>query len=319
MNNRLSLNKTQLQIIAIVAMVIDHIAWAFLDFWTPAAQALHVIGRLTIPIMCFFIAEGYRKTHNLRRYTDRLVTFALISILPFYMFFHEEYGFRQNIMFDHLLSLLMLMVLEHKRLNKWLKVLLVILIFAVSMTIAGWPITPQLFTLAFYYGKTFKDKVKWFVIADLSTVIFIAAFAVLNGIYHFAPYDWTWYNRFYLLGFLLALPIIKLYNGQKGGTRYGRFFFYIFYPIHLLVLAFIKYLASGNVSKHDIYLGFHVICLAIIFIMLAGIRHLRDASSRHTVDSEQSDCSSLKIKKGLRPFLFIPVNLPFKCNTSRQK
>ena len=58
------LSRNQLKLIAITAMVCDHLAWGFLDFMSPLAQILHVIGRFTLPIMCFFIAEGFRRTHR---------------------------------------------------------------------------------------------------------------------------------------------------------------------------------------------------------------------------------------------------------------
>ena len=106
--SKLSLNRTQLKFIAIVSMVIDHIAWGFVDFYSPLGQILHVCGRLTVPIMCFFIAEGFRKTKDLKRYIFRMASFAAISIIPFYLFFHEEYDYRQNIIFDLLLGLLLL-------------------------------------------------------------------------------------------------------------------------------------------------------------------------------------------------------------------
>ena len=44
---------------------------------------MHFVGRLTGPTMCFFIAEGYRKTRSFPRYLLRLGVFALISQLPF--------------------------------------------------------------------------------------------------------------------------------------------------------------------------------------------------------------------------------------------
>ncbi len=115
----IGLNRTQLKIIAIISMVIDHIAWGFVDFYSPLGQLLHVCGRLTVPIMCFFIAEGFTKTKDLKRYIFRMAAFAAISIIPFYLFFHEEYGYRQNIIFDLLLGLLLLTVLESKKLKKW--------------------------------------------------------------------------------------------------------------------------------------------------------------------------------------------------------
>ena len=157
--------------IAVIAMVTDHLAWAFVDFWTPLGQIMHIIGRLTIPIMCFFIAEGYKNTSDRRKYFERLAAFAVVSIIPFYLFFHEEYGYRQNMIFDHTLSLLILIVLERRTLKKWQKAVLVTLLFAVSILIGGWPVTPALFTLAFYYGRTFKEKAKWFIIINIVTFL----------------------------------------------------------------------------------------------------------------------------------------------------
>ena len=54
-NEKMSSNT--LKIIAITAMLIDHIAWAFVPTLNPLGQLMHIIGRLTAPIMCFLIAE----------------------------------------------------------------------------------------------------------------------------------------------------------------------------------------------------------------------------------------------------------------------
>lgn len=156
---KLSLNREQLKFIAICSMVIDHVAWGFVEFYSPLGQFLHVLGRLTIPIMCFFIAEGFRKTSNLKAYIERMITFGIIAMIPFYIFFHEEYEYRTNFIFDLLFGLLALTVLESS-FKKRAKVLLMILIFATSLLIGGWPITPTLFIIIFYYGRTFKEKVK---------------------------------------------------------------------------------------------------------------------------------------------------------------
>lgn len=112
-----TLNRTQLKLIAICAMVCDHVAWGFVDFYTPLGQILHIIGRLTVPTMCFFIAEGFRHTSSRKGYVKRMVFFSIVAVLPFYLFFHEVYDYRQNIIFDLLLGLLMLCVLENKKLK----------------------------------------------------------------------------------------------------------------------------------------------------------------------------------------------------------
>ena len=66
------LNSNHLKLIAIIAMTIDHIA----DLLYPGMpnlivpNILHIIGRLTAPIMFFFICEGYHHTKNLKKYLN---------------------------------------------------------------------------------------------------------------------------------------------------------------------------------------------------------------------------------------------------------
>lgn len=80
------LSANALKYIAVLAMLIDHIAWAFVPFGSVAGQAMHIIGRITAPIMCFCIAEGYYHTRDIKKYALRLFIFALISHFPFVFF-----------------------------------------------------------------------------------------------------------------------------------------------------------------------------------------------------------------------------------------
>ena len=75
------LNSNTIKVIAILAMTIDHIAWLLFPGYPAEVLpvVLHIIGRITCPIMCFFIAEGYHYTKNIRKYTARLFVFAVIS------------------------------------------------------------------------------------------------------------------------------------------------------------------------------------------------------------------------------------------------
>ncbi len=255
------LNRTQLKLIAIMAMVCDHTAWGFVESMTPLGQVMHVIGRLTVPTMCFFVAEGFRHTSSKKGYLGRMALFWIISIVPFYLFFHEQYDYRQNIIFDLMLGLLMLMVLEHKGFKVWQKVILAALIFAVSATIGGWVIVPILFILSFYYGKDFKTKEKLVCGITITLVLFLVVATSLNQIWHFSHYDWVWYEELYLLGFMIPLLLLRHYNGQKG-KNIGKYFFYVFYPAHFLVLVTIKTLVAG-VTVYQLYLGIHMVALIV--------------------------------------------------------
>jgi uncharacterized membrane protein len=64
---KLSINRNQLKYIAIVAMLIDHIAWAFVPTYTVLGEVMHFIGRLTGPVMAYFLAEGYIHTHDRKK------------------------------------------------------------------------------------------------------------------------------------------------------------------------------------------------------------------------------------------------------------
>ena len=76
-----TLNSNAIKIIAIVAMTIDHVAWLVFPGYDNGIVPviLHIIGRLTCPIMCYFIAEGFHYTKNINKYTLRLFAFAFIS------------------------------------------------------------------------------------------------------------------------------------------------------------------------------------------------------------------------------------------------
>ena len=84
------MNRNQLKYLVILAMLIDHIAWAFVLTASPAGQLMHLVGRLTAPTMAYFIAEGYRHTQNVKKYVLRLALFALLSWAPFVYF---EFGY----------------------------------------------------------------------------------------------------------------------------------------------------------------------------------------------------------------------------------
>lgn len=86
------LDSNAVKLIAIAAMTIDHIAWALWPGYPHELLPLlmHLIGRVTCPVMCFFIAEGYHYTRDVNKYTLRLFAFALVSHFC-YIFFSNDF------------------------------------------------------------------------------------------------------------------------------------------------------------------------------------------------------------------------------------
>lgn len=278
------LSRRDLKLLAIIAMVVDHTAWGFVDFMSPLGQIMHIFGRFTLPIMCFFIVEGYRHTSNLRNYLTKMAAFATLSFFPFYIFFHQEYGYRQNIIFDLLLALIALCIADNKALPKITKGILIACLIGISLFIGGWVVMPIVYVLVFYYGKDFKTKAKWFIICTLIMETVLITAIILNQQYHFSMYDWTVQERLYLLGFVFALIPLYFYNGKLGEkkTLFSSYFFYVFYPLHFLVLSALKYLL-GTPSTQKIYIMAHVVALFIAVILLGYVLTITPSKAQNAV------------------------------------
>lgn len=234
---RFGLDSTALRLLAILFMVLDHL-WAAV---VPGNLWMTCLGRLAFPIFAFQLCEGYRHTGDFRRYCLRLLVFALLSEIPFNLFYAGSliFPFHQNVMFTLLLGLLAIRQADMLRQEegikkKSLRCLALLLIFA-----GGVVLFPD-------YGLMGVMTVLCFFVFRNHRLFQLAAMAVLN-IFAFKgqtipvslgalAFD------FPIQGFaLLALPLLWLYNGEKGrGGKGLRLFWYIFYPLHMLALYFIQ-------------------------------------------------------------------------------
>ena len=232
------LNLFTLKLIAIFAMTVDHVAWACVPFESALGQIMHVIGRFTIPIMCFAIVEGYIHTSNVTKYALRLLIFGIISATPFYMFFGSMYGYRQNIIIDLLIALLTLMIAGNENNSLSAKIIAIISLGIISVALGGWPILPMVYVLIFYFFREdFRKKCIYFSFATIALVLLLVGFSAINTNTHLFNVAWKWNDKLYLLGFMLPLALLYFYNGEKGGKRISSSLFYVYYPAHLLILA----------------------------------------------------------------------------------
>ena len=243
---RAGLSSNAIKLIAITAMTIDHIAWAVWPGYPRQALALlmHLIGRMTCPIMCYCIAEGYHYTRNVRKYTARLFLFALISHFSYRFAAADFAGWRSfvpffgggvlnqtSVMWPLAWGLVMLRVADSVRLRQGAKVAAILLICLLSFP-GDWSCIASLCVLAFGTNRgSFRKQAFWLVcyVAMYAAVYCLA----LDPVYGLLQ-----------MGVVLALPVLRLYNGTRGGSarwnRAMKWAFYVYYPAHLLLIGLLQ-------------------------------------------------------------------------------
>ena len=181
--------------------------------------------------------EGYRYTRSVKKYAGRLLIFAVISQLPYYLAFarnHLAPWYTLNMIFTLFLCLC-LMIAEEKISDPGKKSLVVLGIIAVS-SICDWAILAPLYTLWFYRaGEDPKRRKKSFFIAAL--VLGITVTAELPGVAGIAA------GAGAMIAVLVAgVCVLVFYNGKKSQKHFlvKKYFFYVFYPAHLVILALLK-------------------------------------------------------------------------------
>lgn len=232
------MNRTTIKYIAIIAMTLDHIGAFFSINNSILYIILRTIGRITFPIMCYFIAQGAKYTSNKKKYLLRILTLALISQIPWTLV-HEntlltfKFFYELNTIFTLFLGLLILFILN-SNLKKYIKIPLLIVI-AISSFICDYEIIGILYILCFYYLEKKYIPATLPLIYMLSTIIGI----FINDLNSFAIPVYIFIN----LGLLLTIPLLSLYNSKKEKSNaINKYAFYIYYPLHLLIIFIINIL-----------------------------------------------------------------------------
>lgn len=254
---RFGLSSRALKMIAVVTMLVDHVAAVLIIKMLISDEMMRIIdngeskvlsilsldcmdviniyqimrdiGRIAFPIYCFMLVEGFLRTRNIHRYLGRMFLFALISEIPFDLAFAGQvfYWEYQNVMFTLLAGLLAMYLsdlLRQKLNHKFLQLVTTVGVWLLCMQAAEWMMTD--------YGA--KG---------------VACIGVL--------YIFRYWRGLQLIGGALAFSwempapvsflLIALYNGKKG--RSMKQFFYAFYPVHLLILYLISAaLGMGSIA-----------------------------------------------------------------------
>lgn len=235
------MTSNQIKLIAIIAMTVDHLAWTFFEGYSSEwyAVAAHVIGRITAPIMCFFIAEGYYHTRNVKKYALRLFLLAFIShfaynfcfgisLVPFVDSVFNQTGVVWSLAF----GLLLLCINDSKKLSGGVKLMLTLGVCVVTFP-GDWSCVAAMMVLFMgIFRGDFKKQMMWMVILSFSyATVYFLFLDRLYGVIQLAT--------------CLSIPILKLYNGERGRSRIMGKVFYFYYPAHLALCGILRLLIRG--------------------------------------------------------------------------
>lgn len=219
-----------LKIIAVITMILDHVRYA-----VPVAECFITKygGRLSFPIFAFLITEGLIHTKSRKKYFMRMLFFACISQIPFMLFRTLILDkFMLNIMFTFLFAITGIVIVEffqdREELPNLYKFFIVVAaLFTILLVGYKIPVDYGWFGILtvwlFYF---LRDKK---VLRTVSYIILVIIYYISRYIPHIELIN-IWSVVFTALSGI----IILFYNGKEG--KKIKYFFYLFYPIHMLVI-----------------------------------------------------------------------------------
>lgn len=197
--------------------------------------------------MCYFLVEGFQYTHSKKNYAIRLAIFALVSEIPYCLAFTNNglLEFRElNMLFTLLICFAILVVVE-KVSNKVIRTVCILILILLSSA-CDWAFLAPIFTLLFLWSKGSKSKTGW---AFIISMLLFGGLNFAGGLGRFSMEINLIYALGSMMGIALAgIVIVIFYNGRRieKGSVFSKWFFYWFYPVHLLLLGIIRVTYMGR-------------------------------------------------------------------------
>ncbi|MCR4891450.1 MAG: conjugal transfer protein TraX [Lachnospiraceae bacterium] len=247
------LSSSTLKNIALVFMIIDNV---FLKF-PSIGPVWHLITRFVAPLFAYLMVDGFFHTRSRKKYCIRLWIAAILmqigNILSYFLL--QKKGIPDNIFLTLALGFSVIYLFELSKSATLINRILYILsgiILIIGATYISWNRIPLLFgcyilleggltvfpfiitSYLFHYSRALQ-----IICSFIISLYFFVTFGVAETIQMLGFYglcmssDWMIWQ---------VSPFILLYNGQKGNSRlFGKYFFYIFYPLHLWIIAIAAY------------------------------------------------------------------------------
>ena len=246
------LSQEGLKLLACVTMLIDHIGATLVlrmlqtmlvrneQYYLLVGiyYTMRIIGRVAFPIYCFLLVEGAYHTRNPKKYGMRLFVGMLLSEIPFDLAFSH----RGNVLFDWssnsvMLTLLLgfFMIEAMKRWTDFRKVAVILPFYL----LAEWMHTDYgglgILIIAVFALTRGLPQEKLYQFLGLSLVVYPGSRAIIGSV----AVNLEWFA-------VLALIPTFCYDGRKlnyhKAVQWG---FYLFYPVHIAVLALLEVLIFG--------------------------------------------------------------------------
>ena len=198
-----------LKVIAMISMVIDHIALYLMEHGTVLYETMRCIGRIAFPVFAFLIAEGFIHTRSRYRYFFTLLGFAVISEISWYLLNGADGT--HNVMFTLALGVATLMVLEN--------------LLQRSMVL-GFLWTHGMAGLASWLGVDYEWR---------GIIVIVIFYLYSRGMQFFSTFALM--IHYGVIGAVMACMILYLYNGKRGFVQgsIAKYGFYAFYPAHFIL------------------------------------------------------------------------------------
>ncbi len=209
-----------LKIIGIISMFIDHYHYII-----GGSEILNIIGRVSFPIFSFVLVEGYKHTRDFRKYLLRIGISGVLFQIPIWILKYTE---TLNIFFTLFLGLLSMYIYD--KYNSYVSKIMIIPIgIAAVLLKVDYGIYGILLIMCFYLGY---DNKYMRIVFPLLLNIWVYFDSRIFDIAKIQIYS------------ILGLVPIFFYNGEKG--KNAKYFFYIFYPLHFILLEAVKYIIKNS-------------------------------------------------------------------------
>ncbi len=232
------MNYLFIKIIAIVTMLVDHIGLVLLE----NNITCRMIGRISFPLFCFLLVNGYFHTSNRKKYLLRMLVFACVSELLYDFTFYGGINiYSQNVFFTLTIGLLSICLTDcykaliREKLPKTFRIFMQILGNVIIMFIFmyineaagadyGWYGIMLIYLFYLTYGAKVRNKILMCV--SVSFVNFLKLIAIRNTIQVYS---------------IFAITILIFFRDEKVSVpKYVKWLGYIFYPAHLLIIFILK-------------------------------------------------------------------------------